>query len=254
MRVELLKTTLPKLTNIPLILIAMLELTDNMEVGEMPVTPDSLPSRFSAGEHPVYKDFVSFFVSGVVGVRHFDRNKTTNIYSTYVTISDEAFAVLTLENNWERWSAMATADEWKESDIPTKWTTSRDKRTSLKKSDNDTKQESDEDDQTPQATRYRGWSWHGIERYNQLFNEIKASRSTPSFQKFELYLISEYKREEEDEGKHRGKRQKIDTRKPLPEAQHELWDVIPHSNTNIRPDENVVFPSELGQLGEQAGV
>ena len=79
----------------------MLDLTDNNQVEEMPVNPETLQSRFAKDEYPVYKDFVSFFVSGVVGIRHFDRNKTTSKYSTYVTISDEAFAILSLENNWK---------------------------------------------------------------------------------------------------------------------------------------------------------
>ena len=112
-------------------LIAMLDF-DNNEVEEMPVTPETLQSRFTTSEYPVYKDFVSFFVSGVVGIRHFDRNKTSNTYSKYVTVSDEAFVILSLENNWNRWSAMAKAEEWKESDIASKWTTSREKRTKPK--------------------------------------------------------------------------------------------------------------------------
>ena len=79
--------------------IAMLELTDTNEADEMPVTPVMLQLRFETDEYPVYKDFVSFFVSGVVGIHHFDRNKTTSKYSTYITVSDEAFAILSLENN-----------------------------------------------------------------------------------------------------------------------------------------------------------
>jgi hypothetical protein len=56
-------------------LIAMLNLNDSKEVEEMPFTPETLQSRFSTSKYPVYKDFVSLFVSGVVGIGHFDRNK-----------------------------------------------------------------------------------------------------------------------------------------------------------------------------------
>ena len=62
-------------------LVAMLDLTGNDEVAEMPVTPETLHSRFNADEYPVYKDVVAFFVSGVVGICHFDKNKTRHNYS-----------------------------------------------------------------------------------------------------------------------------------------------------------------------------
>ena len=226
----------------------MLDLTDNNEVEEMPVTPDTLKLRFEADEYPVYKDFVSFFVSGVVGIRHFERNKTNYKYSTYVTVSDEAFTVLSIENNWKRWSAMAKTEEWRESDVPSKWTTSKENK---KERRNEYGERIDED-LPPQATRYRGWSFQGIARYNQLFQEIKARRTTKSFLDYEDYLLNEFQTEEAEEGKRKGKRQKIDTRKPLPEAHHELWDDEEPKRPII--ESNVSFPSELGMLGETEGV
>ena len=111
----------------------MLELTDNKQVGNMPVTPDTLKTRFRTDDYPVYKDFVSFFVSGVVGICRFDRNKCHAKYSTYVSISDEAFAVLTLENNWDRWASMAENGGWTDTIVASKWTTTRDKRKAKRK-------------------------------------------------------------------------------------------------------------------------
>jgi hypothetical protein len=133
----------------------MLEVTESHTVTELPVTPDTIQGRFNRDEYPVYKDFVSFFVSGVVGIHHFDRNKATAAFRTYVTTSDEAFAILTLENNWEQYSSVVKSDNWKESDIPTKWTTSKDKRTiKTKKNEETGEPKSDNDDQSTQATRY----------------------------------------------------------------------------------------------------
>ena len=66
----------------------------------MPVNPEALASRYSKANYPIHKYFCSFFVSGVVGIRHFDRNKCHLEFSKYVSISDEAFTVLTLESNW----------------------------------------------------------------------------------------------------------------------------------------------------------
>ena len=73
-----------------------------------------------------------------------------------------------------------------------------------------------------------------------------------SFQNFEEYLISKFQTEEEEEGKRKGKRQKVDTRKPLPEAYHELWD--DDEPTSAMVESGVTFPIELGVLGEITGV
>jgi hypothetical protein len=138
-------------------------------VAELPVTPETLHGRFSKDEYPVYEAFILFFVSGVVGICHFDRNKPTAVFRTYVTTSDEAFTILILENNWERWSFMAKSDNWKELDIPSRWPTSKDKRTiKTKKNEEAAKPNGDNDGQSTQATRYWGWSHQGNKRYNQL--------------------------------------------------------------------------------------
>ena len=109
-----------------------------------------------------------------------------------------------------------------------------------------------EDEESPQATRYHGWSCQGIARYNQLFNEIRAKWGTELFEHFEDYVLTAFKTEEDNEGKRKGKRQKIDTRKQLPDAHHELWDDDVPARTV--KESNVSFPSELGMLGETAGV
>jgi hypothetical protein len=77
-------------------------------VAKIPISPETLKTRFETTNIPIIsKDFVSFFVSHVVGIRQFYRNKCHARNSTYVTISDEAFTVLTIENNWNRWACMA---------------------------------------------------------------------------------------------------------------------------------------------------
>jgi hypothetical protein len=105
----------------------MLPHTDKQTVEEMLVTPDMLADQYSAHNNPVSKDLVSYFVSGVVGIRLFDQNKCHIKYMRYTTIlSDETFTVLMLD--WNRWSSMAKANEWRDSNEPSKWTTSKFKR------------------------------------------------------------------------------------------------------------------------------
>ena len=176
------------------------------------------------------------------------RQQTPTAYSAYVTVSDEAFAILSLANNWERWSAMARDEDWRELDVPSKWTTSREKKVKRNEYGNRIK-----DDEPPQATRYRGWSYQGIAWYNQLCDDMEVKRGTKSFHEFEEYLITEFQTEEEEEEKRKGKRQKVDTRKPLPEAYHELWDDNDPTSSAL-VESSVAFPSELGVLGEIAGV
>ena len=64
--------------------------------------------------------------------------------------------------------------------------------------------------------------------------------------------MCEFKTEEDEEGKRKGKRQKVDNRKQLPDAHHELWDDEVPATRVI--ESNVSFPAELGMLGETAGV
>ena len=225
-------------------------MTEKKDVGDMPVTPNTLVDRYTEANYPVYKDFVSFFVSGVVGVRKFDRNKCHIRYNKYVTISDEAFTVLTLENNWKRWCSMAEADDWKDSDEPSKWTTSKEKR-KARGSDTMDGYSSDEND-TPQAKRYRGWSAQGIARYNQLFEEIKKEREKPQFEDFETYCMEEFVEEAGESGKHGGKRKRTEEDKALPSARHELWD----DDVPVEPEEQTIttnVPRSLRRLVGQTG-
>ena len=227
----------------------MLAITEYNTVLDMPVDPVSLQERFG-GEHyyPVYKDFCSFFVSGVVGIRHFDKHKCHKPYSEYTTISDEAFAVLTLENNWSRWSSMAKTDNWKESDVPTKWTTSSDKRKLIEQGKLN---EDEEETNTPQTRRYGGWSAQGIARYKQLFNEIELERKKPEYKDFEFYCMTEFQVEAEDQGKSKCKRQKTRDDMPLPAAKHELFDSHDYYQEVVEQEVSRVVPSAFsGLLGD----
>ena len=217
----------------------MLSYTEGESVNDMPVNPDTMADRYLPRNYPVYKDFISFFVSGVVGIRRFDRNKCQNLYRPYVTISDEAFTVLTLENNWERWSDMAKKDDWKDSMVPSKWTTSKEKRQPKNRN---------KENPTPQARCYRGWSAQGLARYNQLFEEIKRERGGHDFAQFETYCIAEFQAEAERNGKKTQKRKREEDDRLLPTARHELWDdEVPNEEEQNEITRQI--PSSLRDLG-----
>ena len=224
----------------------MLTLLDKRKVEDMPVNPERLEERYTVNNFPVYKDFCSFFVSGVVGIRHFDRNKCSQPLSKYVTSSDEAFAVLTLENNWSRWSSMAATKNWKDSDVPSAWTTSIDKRKSRK--DQDEEEDSD-DAESPQARRYRGWTTKGILRYNQLHAQIKLARKMKPFKDFEQYCLEEFQAEAEALGKNTHKRKRREPDKPLPLATHDLWDDVIVEEEQNQDDVIRLLPAGMHGVG-----
>jgi hypothetical protein len=189
----------------------------------MPVNPATLRDRYEEENFPVYKDFLSFFVSGVVGIRHFDRNKCDVHLWKYVSVSDEAFTVLTLENNWTRWSCMAKRNKWKDSDVPSEWTTTKNTNRQPVRTDENDDDGSDDND-TPQARRYRGWSAQGIAQYNQLFTEIKLERQKDTYLEFEKYCMSAFQQEAEADRKTKHKRKRTEPDRKMPAAKHQLWE------------------------------
>jgi hypothetical protein len=198
----------------------------------------------------MYKDFVSFFVSGVVGIRQFNQNKCNTALRKYNSVSDEAFTLLTLENNWDRWSDMADKEEWRDSDEPSKWTTSNEKCKAVMM--NQAMQSSENKNVTLQAKHYRGWSAKGIARYNQIFAEVKAERAKKEYGNFEKYCMEKFTEDMENKGKHKSKHQKVDTDKVLPSAKHELWDddtCIQEDNNNLEVTIRANLPQALQNLG-----
>jgi hypothetical protein len=166
----------------------------------------------------MYVDFVTYYVGAVVGLRHFEKHKCHKLYREYVTISDEAFAILTLENNWDRWMAMAAAEEWTTAPVPTKWTVTRDRTASAAKKARTREAETG----NPQARRYRGWSAQGINRYNQLYDEIEAERKSSRAATFEANLLRHFQRVEADSSaKKRKGVPKVAP--PMPMPRHGLW-------------------------------
>ena len=50
--------------------------------------------------------FCDHFIRAVVGHRKFDQDKRNYLLSGFVTVSDEAYALLVCENNLEKWVEM----------------------------------------------------------------------------------------------------------------------------------------------------
>jgi hypothetical protein len=196
----------------------------------MDIWPDTINERFS--DFNMYTNFVVYYISAIIGLQHFQKEKYSTRFSTYVTVSDGAFTVLTLENNWNCWMAMSKNEHWKDLQVPTKWMVTRDKKTTsgIGKSKNktvvsDLENTTNGTPQGPTARRFCGWSAHGINRYNQLFDQIKKERASMHGKRFETTLLNHFKKELE---KNPGGREKKTRIEPplLPTPKHELWTAL----------------------------
>ena len=146
---------------------------------------DTRPGRdsFCKGRRKTknYTTFYSRFVPAVVGPELFrqrlkDANGDTSA-DTVCTISDEAFALLLVENSYDRWTDIYK----KTGGIPKQ-----------RRGDRTRQCDSDIAPQYTQGgikyvnhqpTKKKGWTTKGIERYNELFQMVQKDRKHTSFMK-----------------------------------------------------------------------
>lgn len=81
----------------------------------------------------------------------------------FVTNSDESFALLILENNWDYWTAIAMAKDKQDTTITTPVYTCDAKKAGV----------------------HNGWSIEGKQRFNKLMDNVKADRAADHRRAFE---------------------------------------------------------------------
>lgn len=121
--------------------------------------------------------------------------------SKYATVSDEAFALLCLENNYNTWMDMGVTGNKKTSKVPRKYTNG-----GSSKGKNGTLQHN------------KGWSDEGLCRFNELFGLVEKNREGTYAKKFE----EDFRQWCEDKAS--GKQKRVD--KLFVEAvqvRHKLW-------------------------------
>jgi hypothetical protein len=136
---------------------AQLTILSTQENGEMP----SL-AHFSAlsTNESAYLYFCTHFLKAVVGNAAWRLHALRQPLSAFVTISDEAFAMLTVENNYDRWCKMWEKRNYKSCDVPARWTNA-----GVSKANG-------------QSKRFFGWKAEGYQRFNDLYRNIKEDRET----------------------------------------------------------------------------
>jgi hypothetical protein len=137
---------------------------DTKGIGPMP-NLDRIQSMRTKPESYAY--FCVHFIPAIVGERNWTKlcRATMGVKETFkrlVTVSDEAFALLLLENYWDRWVA-----EWEEK----------------KKADEDGRDVSFKglpktrySENNPDIKKFGGWR-RGAKRYNELYQDVELERS-----------------------------------------------------------------------------
>jgi len=168
----------------------------------------------------VYFEFIEFFISCVIGKNHFKSYRCDKLLSEFATVSDEAMAILIFENNIETWIHMVENNITKKSLVVKKYTNGGSSK-----------------GEVASSRRFHGWSSHGMNRFNELFDLVKADRTSEGAKSFE-----ESFQEFCVNGGVTGKGKKI--MQPLFEEvqiRHELWDEQDESHPylHIMQDETV---------------
>ena len=106
------------------------------------------------GTYNEFKLIVSVAFPPMVNAKHWKRNKGVLGVKDLLTISDEALALIVLENNYEEWIDIAKGKEIDKRKRKTKYTHGGQRRDGTKK----------------------GWSLEGRKRFNSIFQYIKVER------------------------------------------------------------------------------
>ena len=128
-----------------------------------------------------YELFVKEFLKRVVGEKTWKSSCYRSLLSEYCTASGEAFALLTLENNYDRWEDMAKTGDYadKNGTAPEALYTNSGKSNNGKGA----------------PKRFQGWSTDGYARFDALYNLVKLDRAKLTRTAFEENLKSDFEEE-----------------------------------------------------------
>ena len=139
----------------------------------------------------MYMDFFVLFVASVVGKKRFENLCWKQKLSDFVSVSDEALALIIFENNYDRWIAMGNNNDWTNCTVRPKFTTGGNasqtpkttkganagkKKVKGKNKDVIVENSNEEAPKNSTCAKYQGWSVEGIRKYNVYFDEIKKER------------------------------------------------------------------------------
>ena len=123
----------------------------------------------------LYRDFVETMVSGVTSRIQFKQLYLNKEVSDFITTNDEAFALLTIENNWDRWCDMYRRHDMSKFNcqVPSLYTNAGDARNNNKEILLNGKV-----CVLGSTCKHQGFSQLGLQRFNALCKIIKQERHT----------------------------------------------------------------------------
>ena len=116
----------------------------------------------------LYFNFIEFFIAPVVGKIFYKDKRCEKLVSEFVSVSDEAFALLIFENNYETWCDMIKTKNTKKSGVFCKYTNG-----------------GSPSGKNASSRQYQGWNAEGIKRFNVLFDLVKGDREMSHARPFE---------------------------------------------------------------------
>jgi hypothetical protein len=137
-----------------------------LEADDEIYTLESILELSRSGEP--YQWFCKQLLPCVVGAKLWHKKHNKELISTIATCSDEAFALLTLENNYERWMAVArwnvdNADLALEDKAPKHYPGSLYTNSGMSKKNG-------------RSRRLQGWAREGYLRFNVFYNQVSRDR------------------------------------------------------------------------------
>ena len=174
-------------------------------------------------------------MANVVGKKLFESLCWRQKVSQFVTVSDEALALLMYENNYERWTDMGKNGNWKSSAVRPKYTLGGNacqtpksgkcnaQQKKLKKGASKPQLDDNcgnENNNDSTCARYQGWSLEGFRKYNMIFDAVKAECASPLGAEFDEAFLLHSKEYKDDNDKKQKKDASL-----FEVCRHELWDV-----------------------------
>ena len=183
------------------------------------IDEDSEEDEVYDRQEQAFTFLVEHLLGHVIGKREWDMQKCFHMVSDRVSISDEAYTLLLLENVYEKWLKLKPQQPGEKQTIVKGRYTDPEKGASNEK--------------------YKGWTVDGIERYNELYTSVESNRNK------KWAKAVEKKAKDEFQGRYKGKligtqirrkkrRQKVD------------WDLDNDDEANKRKE----YPAAMNELGK----
>jgi len=165
----------------------------------------------------------------VVGKRKFDKSSYKYLLSRYVSVSDEAFALLIFENNYDRWLDMAIRNNWTTSDVMPLYTTGGNASQTPRNLQPNCKQKN-----TSRTSMYQGWSVQGIRRFNILYDLVEKERDSEAGTVFEEQFL-QYMQDKKEKGNQKNAKKNIE----YEICRHDLWVMEDDNNGDSKTSANL---------------